>query len=52
MSNKFKDIDMKNHTNYFFNVIINMKNFDPNNINHEIIDEMYTKLFLFTTLAI
>ena len=30
MSNKFKDIDIKNHMYYFFNDIINMKNFDPN----------------------
>ena len=32
MSNKVKDIDIKNHTYYFFNYIINTKNFDPNNI--------------------
>ena len=32
MSNKFKDIDIKNHMYYFFNDIINMKNFDPNKI--------------------
>ena len=32
MSNKFKDIDIKNHTYYFFNYIINIKNFDPNKI--------------------
>ena len=30
MSNKVKDIDIKNGTHYFFNDIINMKNFDPN----------------------
>ena len=30
MSNKVKDIDMKHRTYYFFNDIINMKNFDPN----------------------
>ena len=28
MSNKVKDTDMKNHTYYFFNGIINMKSFD------------------------
>ena len=33
MSNKFKDIDRKNHTYYFFDDIINIKNFDPNEIN-------------------
>ena len=31
MSNKVKDIDIKNHTYYFF-TDINIKNFDPNNI--------------------
>ena len=29
MSNKVKDIDIKNGTYYFFNDIINIKNFDP-----------------------
>ena len=32
MSNKVKDINIKNHTYDFFNDIINIKNFDPNNI--------------------
>ena len=32
MRNKVKDIDMKNHTYYFFNDITNIKNFDSNNI--------------------
>ena len=32
MSNKFKDISIKKHTYYFFNDIINIKNFDRNNI--------------------
>ena len=32
MSNKVKDIDIKNRTYYFFNDMINMKNFDPDNI--------------------
>ena len=31
MSNKVKDIDIKNHT--FFDDIISIKYFDPNNIN-------------------
>ena len=31
MSNKVKDIGIKNHTYYFFNDIINIKKFDPNN---------------------
>ena len=32
MSNKVKDIDIKKRTCYFFNDIINIKNFDPKNI--------------------
>ena len=31
MSSKVKDIGIKNRTCYFFNDIINIKNFDPNN---------------------
>ena len=47
MSNKIKDISIKNHTYYFFDDIINIKIFDPNNIKT---DEKHTKIFLFTTL--
>ena len=49
MSNKVKEIDIKNQTYYFFDDIINIKYFDPINIK---IDEKssYTKIFLFTTL--
>ena len=32
MSDKVKYKDIKNHRYYFFNDIINIKNFDPNNI--------------------
>ena len=32
MTNKFKDIDIKNHAYYFFDDIMNKKSFDPNNI--------------------
>ena len=32
MSNKVKDIDIKNRTYYFLNDMINIKNFDPNKI--------------------
>ena len=32
MSNKIKDIDIKNRTYYLFDDFINIKNFDPNNI--------------------
>ena len=37
MSNKVKDINIKNRTYYFFNDIIDIENFDPNNIK---IDEV------------
>ena len=32
MSKKVNDVSIKNHLHYFFNDVINMKNFDPNNI--------------------
>ena len=32
MSNKVKDIDIKNRTYYFLHGVINIKIFDPNNI--------------------
>ena len=32
MTNKVKDANIKNHTYYFFDDIINIKYFDPNNI--------------------
>ena len=35
MSNKVKDKDIKNRTYHFINDIINIKNFDPNNIKIE-----------------
>ena len=35
MINKVKDIDMKNHTYYFSNDTINIKNFDPNNFKKD-----------------
>ena len=40
MSNKVKDISKKDHTYYFFDDIINIKYFDPNNIK---IDEKSCK---------
>ena len=43
MSNKVKDIDTKNRTCCFFNDIINVKSFDPNNIK---IDEKSCKNIL------
>ena len=32
MGNKFKDIDIKNHTYYFFDDMNNIKNLDPNKV--------------------
>ena len=32
MSNKVKDMSIENHTYYFFDDIINIKDFDPKNI--------------------
>ena len=43
MSNKLKDIDIKNHTNYFFDDNINIRNFDPNKFET---DEKKTKSIL------
>ena len=43
MSSKVKDIDIKSQTYYFFNYIINIKNFDPNIVK---IDENSKKNFL------
>ena len=46
MSNKVKDIDIKNYTYCFFNNIIYIKNVYPNNIK---IDENSYKNIFFTT---
>ena len=43
MSNKFKDIDIKNPTHYFFGDIVDVKTFDPNKIK---IDEKSNKNIL------
>ena len=43
MSNKVRDIHIKNRTCHFFNDIIDVKNFDPNNIK---IDEKSYKNIL------
>ena len=37
MSNRFKDINIKNYAYGFFDGIINIKNFDPNNIKIHIL---------------
>ena len=43
MSNKIKDVDIKNNTCYFFDDIINIKSFNPNEIK---IDEKSYKNIL------
>ena len=43
MSSKVKDKDTKNRTYYFFDDIVNIKNFNPNNIK---IDEKSCKNIL------
>ena len=45
MSNKVKDIDIKNHTYYFFDNITNTKNFDVNNI--KIDEKSYKNIFIY-----
>ena len=45
MSNKVKDIDIKNRTYYFFNDIVNIKTFDPNNI--KIDEKSYKHIFIY-----
>ena len=40
-----KDIRIKNRTYYFFNDIINIKHFDPDNI--EIDDKSYKNIFIY-----
>ena len=47
MRNKVKDKDIKNHTYYPFNDIINTRNFDPSNNK---LDENSSRIFLSTTL--
>ena len=46
MSHKVKDIDIKTRTYYFFNAIINMKNFDPNN-NIKIDEKSYKNILIY-----
>ena len=47
MSNKVKDISIKSHTYYFFDYIINIKNFDSSHIKT---DKKPYKILLFTIL--
>ena len=45
MSNKVKDIDIKNRTYYFFDDRINIKSFDLNNI--KIDEKSYKNIFIY-----
>ena len=45
MINKVKDIDIKNRTCYFFKDMINIKNFNPNNI--EIDEKSYKNILIY-----
>ena len=45
MSNKIKDKDMKNRTYYFFNDIVNIKNFNSNNIKTD--EKSYKNILLY-----
>ena len=47
MSDKFKDINIKNHAYYFFDDIINIKNFDP--INIKIDEKSYKNILIYYT---
>ena len=47
MSNKTKDIDIKNHTYYSFDDIINITNFDSNNI--KIDEQSYKNIRIYYT---
>ena len=45
MSNKDKDINIKNHAYYFLHDIINKKEFDPNNIKLD--KKSYKNIFIY-----
>ena len=49
MSNKFKNVDINSHTCYFFDDIINIKDFDPNKVK---IDKKNHKKLFYTILNI
>ena len=44
MSKQIKDIDITNPTYYFFNDIMNIENFDPNNIKIDEVIQRYCPL--------
>ena len=47
MSNKVNNIDIKSRTYYFFNDIINIKNFDPN--NSKLDEKSYKNILIYYT---
>ena len=47
MTNNVKDINKKNHTYYFFDDIINIKDFDPCNI--KIDEKLYKNILIYYT---
>ena len=50
MSNKFKDISLKSHTYYVFDDIINIKNFDTNNIKTD--EKSYKNILIYYFLTL
>ena len=48
MSNKVKEIDIKKQTYYFFDDIINIKNFDANNV--KIDEKSYKNILIYYTI--
>ena len=44
-SNNVKDINIKNHTYYFFDDIINIKDFDPNKIKTD--EKSYNNILIY-----
>ena len=47
MSNKIKDVSIKDHTYYFFNDITNIKFFDPNNIKIDNIKKVIQNILIY-----
>ena len=45
MSNKIKYISLKNHTYFFFNNVLDIKEFDPNNI--KIFEKSYKNILVY-----
>ena len=45
MKNKVKDIDIRSRTYYFFNDIINIKNFDPSNF--KLVEKSYKHILIY-----